>query len=254
MIHKMMNKYCGYLYEIIIPTSTGEKHYYGKKECDKRSTGYTICLDYWGSGIIIKDWFLKHTNNLYTSRHCPEKIAITLGVKRIIHGFYKTRKELCVEEKKLIKKHLGKEYCINLADGGTGGNTGHYVCTEKTREKKRNIHLGTKFWTNGIINKKSKKCPGSDWKLGMTISKKEKLARSKKMQKQMKNIIFSINHRNKLSLVHNKPVMCIELNKAFSSIKEACLSMNFSLGSSVNITRACRDQTKTYKHYHWKYI
>ena len=34
---ELSNKdYCGYLYEIIIPTEDGLKHYYGKKELDKR--------------------------------------------------------------------------------------------------------------------------------------------------------------------------------------------------------------------------
>ena len=53
-------KYYGYLYEIIIPTSDGEKHYYGKKEYDHRRKQCTgIYESYWGSGIIIKDWFFK---------------------------------------------------------------------------------------------------------------------------------------------------------------------------------------------------
>lgn len=51
-------KYYGYLYEIIIPMSDGGKHYYGKKEYDHRCKQCTgIYKNYWGSGIIIKDWF-----------------------------------------------------------------------------------------------------------------------------------------------------------------------------------------------------
>lgn len=102
-------KYYGYLYEIIIPTSDGEKHYYGKKEYDHRRKQCTgIYESYWGSGIIIKDWFLKHTNNNYTSRCCPKKIAVKLGVKRIIHGFYKIKEELCIAEKNTCKQSFGK--------------------------------------------------------------------------------------------------------------------------------------------------
>lgn len=229
-------KYYGYLYEIIIPTSDGEKHYYGKKEYDHRRKQCTgIYESYWGSGIIIKDWFLKHTNNNYTSRCCPKKIAVKLGVKRIIHGFYKTREELCIAEKILVNNHLGKAYCINLAAGGTGGNVGHYVCTEITREKKRANHLGTRMWTNGIINKKSKNCPGKEWFLGLTLSKKE------------------ITRRKNYTPVNIKPIKCIELQIIFKSITDVFKYFNCK-NNYYFIEKACKDKNETWNGYHWEFI
>lgn len=249
----MTIKYYGYLYEIIIPTSKGNKHYYGKKEYDHRCKHHDdICKNYWGSGVFVRDWFIHHTNGLYTSRSCPEEIALLLGVKRIIHGYYETREGLCVAEKQLVSKHLGNSYCINMATGGTGGNVGHYVCTEETREKKRANHLGTKMWTNGITNKKCKECPGKGWKLGLTLSEKE-LNRRREYMKNMKRKPFTEAQyeNNRLAIEVNKiKVRCVELNKVFDSLKS--VQLFFNLGYN-KVRECCEDRNKTWKGYHWEY-
>ena len=251
-------KYYGYLYEIIIPTSNGKKHYYGKKEYDHRCRKCTgIYETYWGSGIIIKDWFLAHTNNNYNSRCCPEIIALDLGVERIIHGFYITKEELNNAEKELVNQHLGKEYCINLASGGTGGNTHHYVCTEETKLKQRQNNLGTFMWNNGIINKKCKECPGPEWKKGMLLSKEEKQKRSIKMknlikdpknrpskEQRIKNVMKSVELRK-------RKVKCIELNLIFESLAEAQEQFNLTYNT---LAKACENKNKIYKGYHWEFV
>ena len=250
----MSIEYYGYLYEVIIPTSEGDKHYYGKKEYDHRCKKVDgIYENYWGSGVFIKDWFLSHTNNVYTSRLCPKEIAISLGVKRIIHGYFETKEQLCIAEKELVSKHLGKAYCINMASGGTGGNVGHYVCTETTREKKRANHLGTKMWTNGVVNKKCKECPGEGWKLGLTLSEKE-LERRREYMKRCKRKPFTESQHNntKLAIEANKiKVKCIELDKCFDSLK---IVQEFFNASYNKVKVCCEDRNKTWKGFHWEYV
>lgn len=246
--------YYGYLYEIIIPTLKGEKHYYGKKEYDHRhDSSKCIYENYWGSGVFVKDWFLCHTNGTYTSRMCPKEIAINLGVKRIIHGYFKTKDGLCCAEIQLISVHLGKEYCVNMAKGGTGGNVGHYVCTESTRQKKRLNNLGLRMWTNGIINKRSKDCPGDGWHIGTTLSKEEIEKRRNRLKNMVRKPFTKAQYENlkKANLLNQKRVKCIELNVIFNSLKDAqCF-----FGVTYNkIMKCCRDKNLTWKGYHWEYI
>ena len=251
-----MKLYYGYTYEILIPTSDGIKHYYGKKECNSKSGENMIVESYWGSGVIIKDWFLKHTDGVYTSRRCPEEIAKKLGVKRFILNFYKTKKELSIAEKNLIKKHLGKDYCINIAEGGTGGNTGHYVCSEKTKEKRRLSREGRKYWTNGFENKLSFECPGDNWYRGMTLSESEKMRRieSGKVVGKKNNTVKQLENIKKAQLLKRRKVCCVELNMCFNSLKEANDTIFAGKCRNGGIRRSCLNDNYTCGNYHWRYV
>lgn len=259
-IHMQINlQFFGYLYEIIIPTQDGLKYYYGKKEYDKRIKNKKYIVEnYFGSGIAINSWFLKHTNYNFSSRNCPKEIAEKLGVKRNILGFYLDRESLNKAEKELIAQHLGKPNCLNLAEGGTGGNTGNpHKRTEEEKLKYKEIFSGTKNWTNGIINKRSKTCPGKGWYLGYIKSDKEKakgILISQKLKGKPKSEQHKLALKKKKASVRKK-VRCVELNKSFNSIQEACIFFNGSpQGSVSNISRCCKGLKNTWKNYHWEYV
>lgn len=288
----MTNEYYGYLYETIIPMSDGEKHYYGKKEYDhKLYKGYVKIYNwYWGSGVIIKAWFKKHTNGKYNSRCCPEEIATRLGVKRIIHGFYKTRKELCEAEKNLVALHLGKDYCINMSEGG---HFGGYSNQELKNTMLTKINFEHKNDTN-LNHKKGHPA----WNKGMKYTK-EQCNRIKELRKDIdmsginnpvygkhfwnngkeqkfqkecpgenwvrgmlpvkatdKRHFVKNKESNRLNLIkalekHRKRVMCIELNMTFDSLKDA---QEFFKSKSGNISQCCKGKRKTAHGYHWKFI
>lgn len=250
--------YCGYLYETVIPTKDGLKYYYGKKEFDKRIKKKNYVVEtYFGSGIKIKDWFLKHTNGNFSSRNCPVEIAEKLGVIRNILGFYENKKELNLAEKELIANHLGKEYCWNLAEGGTGGNTGNiHKRTKKETLRYKKLLTGRKNWTNGIINKRLKECPGDGWYIGYIKSEKE-INKGKLISCKLKNKPKSVEHKIALknAKTDRKKVKCIELDKVFESMQDACRYFNANIfGSVSNISRCCRGLKTTYKGYHWEYV
>lgn len=53
-----------------------------------------------------------------------------------IQKFYNTKEELNRAEKELIEPHLGKDYCLNIAEGGYGGDTfSGRSHTEETKAK-----------------------------------------------------------------------------------------------------------------------
>ena len=123
----------------------------------------------------------------------------------------------------------------------------------ETREKKRAIHLGTKMWTNGIINKKCKKCPGKGWRHGLTLSEKE-LNRRREYMKNMERKPFTEAQyeNNRLAIEVNKiKVRCIELNKVFDSLKSVQTFFNLNYNK---VKECCEDQNKTWKGYHWEYV
>ena len=95
------------------------------------------------------------------------------------------------------------------------------------------------MWTNGLINKKSKECPGDGWKEGLTLSQKE------------------INRRKNYKPLNIKKIYCVELNLLFSSIPN--IKKYFDINNHhrtcyVHIYRCCEDHKLTWQGYHWKYI
>lgn len=284
-------KYYGYLYETIIPMSDGEKHYYGKKEYDRKlyKGNKVIYSWYWGSGVIIKAWFKKHTFNKYNSRCCPEEIAKQLGVKRIIHGFYKTKNELNIAEKELVKLHLGKSYCINIAEGGIGGNTYQkYKCIYLSKidfENQKPINLNHKrghpAWNKGIkytkeqcdhikelrknIDMKGINNPAYGkyhWNNGIEHKFQKEcpgegwvrgmLPTKPDDKRHITAKISALKNLQKCQEARKKKVRCIELNITFSSIKEACKFFNKKCYKQLVLS--CKNSTETWNNYHWEFI
>ena len=74
------------------------------------------------------------------------------------------------------------------------------------------------------------------------------------MSKIMKNKKFSKKHKESLSIAYCKKIKCIELNLIFKSILEASFYLNGTRGSTTNISAACRNNTKTWRGYHWEFV
>lgn len=106
IIYKFTNlmKYF-YTYKITCTAgSLKNKIYFGKHVTTNLEDGYK------GSGVILKKYFQKY----------PKEYIIE------ILNFYNNTEELNDAEIELIKPHLGKEYCLNIANGGHGGDTYTY--------------------------------------------------------------------------------------------------------------------------------
>lgn len=90
---------------LVIPTLETFKHcgkvYFGVHFTDDLEDNY-IC-----SSKILKKWCIKHPNDYY----------------REIISFFDTKQEALKAEYEIIHSHLGKDYCLNLREGGEGGNT-----------------------------------------------------------------------------------------------------------------------------------
>jgi hypothetical protein len=95
------------------------KVYYGQHSTNNLNDGYI------GSGKIIKNYIKKYPDGYY----------------RKILQLYSSAEELDKAEYELIKPHLGKDYCLNLCDGGGvftinghGRNKGKHL-PEETKQK-----------------------------------------------------------------------------------------------------------------------
>lgn len=97
------------------------KIYFGKHSTTNLDDGY-IC-----SSTLIRKWVKKHLN----------------GYVRQIIAFYNSEKELNEAEYNLIHPHLGKEYCLNLTEGGLGthlkGEKHPFFGKHHTNETKQRI-------------------------------------------------------------------------------------------------------------------
>lgn len=79
-------------------------YYFGKHQTTKLDDGY-IC-----SSVKLRNYLKKHKN----------------GYVRIILGYYNNLDELNEAEKELIKSRKNDPRCLNIADGGDGGDTGYW--------------------------------------------------------------------------------------------------------------------------------
>ena len=116
-----------YYYTYMIYINNPESSLYGKVYYGQHSTN-NLNDGYIGSGKIVKNYIKKYPDGYY----------------RKILQFYSSAEELDKAENELIKPHLGKEYCLNLCDGGGvftinghGRNKGKHF-SEETKKKLSN--------------------------------------------------------------------------------------------------------------------
>lgn len=117
-----------YFYTYLIIPTNKKSSMYGKVYFGKHITN-NLNDNYIGSGIKIQRYLKKFPNDYY----------------REIIKYYNTKEELNKAEYELIKPHLGKNYCLNLRQGGEGGSAIGHKVNKITREKIRQANKGRKF-------------------------------------------------------------------------------------------------------------
>lgn len=99
------NLYYGYIYKITIPTSEGICYYWGQH---KYSNYPNIDLKYWGSGTKLTNWIKKHLGKQKRPGRLDPNLAIQIGLKREILGWYKSLEELNKAELNIIFESIQK--------------------------------------------------------------------------------------------------------------------------------------------------
>lgn len=135
--------------------------------------------NYYGSGIRIKSSIKKYGLDNFRE----EALFI-----------FETSKEAFDTEKEILKIHLNKEKCLNLAEGGKGGATriGNKLSKE-TKEKIRKKAIGRKY------SKETNKKKGN-WSRGKTYQEiygdRAKLEKQKRSEAHQGKILTSQHKEN----------------------------------------------------------
>lgn len=97
--------------------------------------------------------------NLYDNRPANELIFLTRAEHRRLHMFKNTNRR---------GKHHSTEAKEKMSEAKLGEKHPFYGKhhSEETKQQMREAKLGQLFWNNGVINKRSKDCPGPEWKRG----------------------------------------------------------------------------------------
>lgn len=265
------NLYYGYIYKITIPTSEGICYCWGQH---KYSNYPNIDLKYWGSGTKLTNWIKKHLGKQKRPGRLDPNLAIQIGLKREILGWYKSLEELNKAELKIVNEHIEENNCWNIHPGGEGGSHKQSLETRlkiskankgkknpwlkeynKThlseRNKKYKNTLGKTRWTNGIKEKFSKVCPGEGWIKGRLPEILCKWWNNGKKEVYTKECPDGFVRGRLNSVTPRKKVKCIELNIIFESIQKAT---EYFKASHSHISDCCNKKRNTYKGYHWEYV
>lgn len=123
--------YYTYLIYITDKNSSYYGHiYYGKHTTNNLLDGY-IC----SGKLLSKKWLKSHPNGYY----------------RKILQLYNSFEELNKAEYDLIHPHLGKDYCLNLMEGGKAGRCHPYICKQISKKVSEILKVR---WTNPIYREK----------------------------------------------------------------------------------------------------
>ena len=179
---------------LIIPTNKKSslfgKVYFGQHQTEKLDDNYT------GSGKLICRYINKHPNDYY---------------KEIIK-FYDSQEELNKAEYELIHPHLGKDYCMNLVEGGSFGRLHPDLYIEIS--KKVSVQI-KELWQNPEYREK--------------------------LTKKRKEVWNNSEYREKLSKVHkdyykNNPEICKEISiKQSKTPHKQIISANFNSLQCYNL-------------------
>lgn len=111
-----------YTYKVTLKKgSLSGKVYFGQHTTTNLNDGYR------GSGTIVKQYYKKYPE------HDSSDVQILY--------FYSSKEDLNRAEKELVAKHLGKDYCLNIAEGGYGGNLGEAVNKKRSDSRKKRITI-----------------------------------------------------------------------------------------------------------------
>lgn len=122
-----------YIYKITCTAgSFKNKYYYGKHTTENLDDHYK------GSGKKLWHYYKKHPNDY---------------IKEII-AYYDTEDELNKAEYDIIHPHLGNKMCLNMVDGGSGGNCWLYKTEEEKKQFAEKISKTSKGRTFSEESKK----------------------------------------------------------------------------------------------------
>lgn len=240
--------YYGYIYKITIPTSNGDRYYYGKHKWSKYPQ---IDTHYWGSGRKISNWIKGHFGINKRSNSLNIMQAEKIGLKQEVIVWCKTQEELDQKEYEIVSKEIKNPLCWNLDRGGKGGNREKPFSSEciAARNKKYKNTLGKKVWNNGEIVVMSEKCPGDGWAHGWLS--KCKWYNNGKVEVYTKKCPDGFVHGKLTYATPKRKVYCVELEKEFRSIIEATMYFN---KNHSHISDCCNGKREIWCGYHWEYV
>lgn len=240
--------YYGYIYKITIPTSNGDRYYYGKHKWNKYPQ---IDTHYWGSGRKISNWIKSHFGANKRSNSLNIIQAEKIGLKQEAIVWCKTQEELDQKEYEIVSKEIKNPLCWNLDRGGKGGNREKPFSSEciAARNKRYKNALGKKIWNDGKTVIMSKECPGDGWVNGW-LSKCQ-WYNDGRVEVYTKEPPLGFVHGKLNCVTPKRKVYCVELKKEFESISEA--TMYFGKNHS-HISDCCNGKREVWCGCHWKYV
>lgn len=247
--------YYGYIYKITIPTSDGNRYYYGKHKWNKYPQ---IDTHYWGSGKKISNWIKKHFGPNKRSNNLNIIQAEKIGLKQEAIIWCKTQEELDQKEYEIISKEIKSPLCWNLDMGGKGCSQRHITSKSiAERNRKYKNALGRKTWNNGIIEIMTKEYPGDGWVSGRLSSNVCNWYNDGKKDiccKECPGPNWKHGRLNKQ--IKRVKVRCVETGEIFDSLHDAskCCSKSVSILSRGNIRKCCLGKKETCLGYHWEFV
>ena len=242
--------YYGYIYKITIPTSNGDRYYYGKHKWNKYPK---IDTHYWGSGRKISNWIKSHFGINKRSNSLNIMQAEKIGLKQEVIVWCKTQEELNQKEYEIVSKEIKNPLCWNLDRGGNGGNRAKPFSSEciAARNKKYKNALGRKRWNNGKIEIMTKEYPGDGWVLGRLPGVMCQWYNDGKVEVYTKKCPDGFVHGKLMHATPKRKVYCVELEKEFESITEATMYFN---KNHSHISDCCNGKREIWCGCHCKYI
>lgn len=214
------------------------KIYIGQHTTENIDDGYL------GSGVILQKAFKKYGKENFKRE-----------VLKMVDG---SKEDLDHTEEFYIKHYrdkIGWGMMYNATECAFGGAP----YTEETRKKMSEIMKGRpngwegRHHTEETKKKTSEALKGNQHFKGHHHSEetKQKLSEKNKGRQFTEETKLKISATQKNHPNKSKPVLCVETNTIYSSVKEAGRQTGISPG---NISSVCRKKTKTAGRYHWKYI
>lgn len=230
-----------YYYTYVILCTEGSfkgKLYFGKHET------YKLDDNYLGSGKLIKRYINKYP----------------LGYIKEIIAFYNSSEELCKAEYDLIHPHLGKDYCLNISEGGRGcicygenngmhGKTMKDVMTEEQynswyKNLVKSLHRPCPEYKKNLLSEKFKgRYVDDNWRTNISISTKKAMNDPE------------VKERNRLSKIGKKDNDETKLKKSKSrkeylkTHQHPCLGYKHKKEARNNMSNSRKEYYKTHTHH-----